>query len=180
LPFQTTASASHVRSFVITPRRQVDSPDNPGPGTYCNPYDSKPKAVMVYRKPFMMEAKIRAKLKVKGFEELARVRNQVPGPGAYSTVRTNSPGGSLSRDQSVRCQLTIGVNISPGPQLYMASQASRNLKSCPWLTQPRYSPAKSKRSMNLYEIGSTHIHSPHPQTYQRQQTHAILPQSIPK
>jgi hypothetical protein len=51
-------------------------------------------------------------------------------------MRPYERGVPLNKDQSERCQLIVGDNISPGP-IYNPQISAEKLKACSWLHHPQ-------------------------------------------
>lgn len=58
----------------------------------------------------------------------------------------------MARDQSERCILNEGTNVSPGPQKYNSGAAAASMENSIWLKHEKSAFSRSKRTMEVAEV----------------------------
>lgn len=63
----------------------------------------------------------------------------------------------MGRDQSERCVLNEGINVSPGPAKYNSVQANASMETSAWLKHEKSTFSRKKRTMEVAEIKLTDL-----------------------
>ena len=72
----------------------------------------------------------------------------------------------MGRDQSERCILNEGINVSPGPAMYNSAQANVSIENSTWLKHEKSTFPRKKRTMEVSEVKLTdHAKMPGPNHY---------------